>query len=353
MQIQSSRRSRRLSLFYGKQYAQMLYRDLKWSMHGRHLAPSDRYVFCRPIGGFNDNLAQISRCMIYCRLHNRKLVISMAYAGQLRGFTEYFTVHPSAAGSIILSETMHEVTGSRDIFPSGLRDDFENIYPAWDRKSNVHIDPETGIKIGFDDKDYPQSILFHAQCGGGPGWSALERFQFTPRAWQGIQERLSNLPSNYNAIHIRNSEYYRTDWRAFIDSIPKDTLHELPWLICTDDPCIVEAAAETYKSVKFHSIYQFPPDLEQGESLHYSPKARGWFFDIGMLSDLMGMARAQNLFIASHSANSFSGFSLLAQDLQRRPYLLNRLTSCGQSSPRQPLQPKVTLNPPSLMIPPR
>jgi hypothetical protein len=325
MLFQASRRLRKRSPLHGKQVSHTLYRDLKWAWHGYHAAKNDRFVFCRPIGGFNDNLAQISRCMTYCMLYKRRLVLSMTNAGQLRSFADFFAPHPSSSSSILLADSMHGITESRDVFPTGLHEEFENIYPIWDAKSKAHIDPVSGTKICFEDREYNQAILFHAQCGGGAGWSALERFQLTPLAWHSIQERLQNLPRHYNAIHIRNSEHYRTDWKTFLNKIPTQQLHELPCLLCTDDPSIAEAAREIYTSVEFLSIYQFPPDLDQGESLHYSPKSRGWSFDIGMLADLLGMARAERLFIASHRSNSFSGFSLLARDLQRRPHLLRRL----------------------------
>jgi hypothetical protein len=325
MLFQASRRPRKRSLLHGKQISYTLYRDLRWTWHGHQASKTDRYVFCRPIGGFNDNLAQISRCMTYCMLHQRRLVLSMTNAGQLRSFGDYFSPHLSSCNSILLADSMRGITESRDVFPTGLAENFEDIYPVWDAKSKAHIDPVSGTKISFEDKEYHQAILFHAQCGGGAGWSALERFQLTPMAWQSIQERLHNLPKRYQAIHIRNSEHYRTDWKSFLDRITPSQLHELPCLLCTDDPSILEAARTIHPSVEFHSIYQFPPDLDQGESLHYSPKARGCFFDIGMLADLLGMARAERLFIASHRGNSFSGFSLLARDLQQRPHLLRRL----------------------------
>lgn len=325
MRIQTSRRSPIPTLGQIKDRLGTLYRDLQWLTHGRRVDRLERFVFCRPRGGFNDNLAQIGRCLIYCLMQQRKLVLSTVNAGQLRDFATYFSVHPSGRRSILLRDSLRSLSTSQDIFPNTLSGDLESMFPIWDLETRLHIDPVTRVPIRFGDKPYPQAILLHEQCGGGRGWSTLERFQFTQPVRSAIRARLAHLPRRYTAIHIRDTEYYRTDWKAFLKSIPLEQLRRFPCLLCTDNPATIQQARQHLPSVEFLSIYPFPEGLEEGESLHYSPKAHGWDFDVGMLTDLVAMARAQRLFISTHNASGFSGFGQLALDLHRRPYLLARL----------------------------
>lgn len=325
MRIQSSRRSRIPSLRSNKDRLGTLYRDWQWRLHGKRVHALERFIFCRPRGGFNDNLAQIGRCLIYGLMHQRKLVLSTVNAGQLRDFATYFCVHPSGRQSILLNDSLRSLTHRQDIFPANLSGDLETMFPIWNLEARLHIDPVTRVPIRFENKPYPHAILLHEQCGGGPGWSTLERLQFTPPVRQAIHARLAHLPRRYTAIHIRDTEYYRTDWKAFLNAIPGDQLRRFPCLLCTDNPATIQQARQYIPSVEFLSIYPFPEGLEEGESLHYSPKAQGWDFDVGTLTDLVAMARAERLFITTHKAAGVSGFGQLALDLHRRPYLLARL----------------------------
>ena len=324
MRIYSSVHSRSLGLRNLKDRLGTLYRDLHWFVHGYRAHKLDRYIFCRQRGGFNDSLAQTGRCLSYALLHRRKVVVSAINAGQLQQFGRYFSVHPSARRSIFLSDSLRAFTRSQNIFPAKLSADPDKLLPVWDLETKLHIDPKTRVPIRFEDKPYPHSILLHEQCGGGPGWSTLERLQLTTEACRAIWERLRHLPHKYTAVHIRNTDY-STDWKRFLDSVSAKTLQQLPCLICTDNPATVQEARQYLPAATFLSIYPFPQGLADGESLHYSPKAQGWEYDIGMLADLVAMARAQSLFIGSHQAGGFSGFGQLALDLHRRPHLVTRL----------------------------
>jgi hypothetical protein len=200
--------------------------------------------------------------MIYSTTHKLRLVICTVNAGQLQDFSTYFTIHPSAAKSILLSDSMRLLTEKRDVYPRGLPDDLESISPVWNPETRTHIGSTTGIELTFEDKDYPQSILFYEQCGGGPGWPALERLQFTPKTWQSVQQRLQLLPKRYNAIHVRNRDY-STDWQDFIGSIPAHDLRRLPCLLCTDDPRVVQGQRGFSRILTFIQCLVFPLILQK------------------------------------------------------------------------------------------
>lgn len=148
-----------------------------------------------------------------------------------------------------------------------------------------------------------------------------------------MQQRLCDLPSDYQALHIRDTDY-SADLEAFLKRIvPVLKRDKLPCLICTDNPKTAATVKRELTGIETLSIFRFPPGMEPGQSLHYSPQARGWDFDIGMIADLIAMARSRQLLICPLKQGGFSGFGLLARDLQTRPHVLARLTRQKSSSP--------------------
>lgn len=299
-------------------------RDLKYYLHGRQCTSLGKFVFCRPRAGFNDNLAQVSKCLTYCLEYHRVLVVSNIRACQIKAFELYLEVISCARKSISLRDSVKHILGNPSIFPGSLSwfaDDFVGVYSP---ELKRHIDAASGVVVTFEKQPYPHDILIHEQCGGGPGWPTLERLRFTPGACRAIHETLQILPDSYSSVHVRNTDL-KTDCIEFFKSISSVIDATNPCLLCTDDPGVIGLARQVMSHIQFLSLYPFPPNLNPSEPLHYSPKTKGWEFDIGMLSDLVAMARAEHLFIASGVNRVISGFGALALDLHRRPHIVKRL----------------------------
>ena len=275
--------------------------------------------------------------MIYAQAHNRILIVDAVNAGQLQRLNDYFTIHISSARGIKFVNSLNACfpnIRSMTIFPDFKNIDFDSFFPVYDKDANAHIDLESKALTTFNfNKAYTQDILLHEQCGSGCSWNVFERLELTTSARNAIQERLSLLPPNYNAIHIRNTDL-KTSYSDQINTLkPKLLSIGLPVLICTDDPSVLDHCKKLLTGIHVFSIYLFPRNFsfDGSASLHYNSSTRGWIGDIGLLSDLFALALSKELFILRLDNSFFSGFSLLAQDLHRRPWILDRLFSASHS----------------------
>ena len=313
----------------------MLYRDQRWRRHRSKLNSKSKFVYCKPLGGLNDSLCQINKCLVYCLMSKRILVINAVNSGQLQRLEDYFQVHPSARDSIVITDSIKTLTSSSSLFPGDLSEDVDELIPVFDLQTTIHVDRVTRVPTQFDlyEYEYPHDVLFHSQCGGGAGWSALERFRLTESALAAVEQRLRDLPKRYHALHIRDSDY-SADLEAFLERVfPILNRDRLPCLICTDNPNTAARVKRELAGIETLSIFRFPPGIEPGQSLHYSPHARGWDYDIGMIADLIAMARSRQLMICPLKQGGLSGFGLLARDLQSRPHVLSRLTRKQSNQP--------------------
>jgi hypothetical protein len=302
-------------------------RDLRFGLQSL-ITPSHRYILCRPRGGFNDNLAQISRCLLYAIRFRRKVLIDMRHAGQCQDFALYFLPHPRSFRLINFhnGDESYFFPDSFSVYPSVLSSPVGALFPVYDPEVNLHVDPQTSVPTVFDhNRGYSQQILLHEQCGGGPGWTALERMQLQPVVAKQIASRISQLPTPYNAIHIRHSDV-STDVCLFLETIkPQLLLSALPVLIATDNSSVLQIARDILKGIEVVSLFEFPPGLLAGQSLHYSSATLDFPGGVAILTDLFALAFAKKLFLCSLTTGSLSGFGNLAADLIVRPHLLRRL----------------------------
>ncbi len=160
-----------------------------------------KILCCRPRVGLADSFAQISKCMIYAKAHNRRLWINAKSAGQLQRLTDYFLVHASSSKTIALTESLNQSllneSYSSILTLAELRD-LDSLFPVYDQVLNKHIDPRSKLVTTFDfNIDYPHDILLHEQCGSGPSWNVFERLVLTSKARISISERLRELPPRY------------------------------------------------------------------------------------------------------------------------------------------------------------
>ncbi|MEI6030927.1 MAG: hypothetical protein WCQ20_07155 [Synechococcaceae cyanobacterium ELA739] len=302
-------------------------RDLRFALQSL-ITPNHRYLLCRPRGGFNDNLVQISRCLLYALRFRRVLLIDMCHAGQCQNLSLYFLSHPRSFRLVEIhdAELNYPFSDPFLVYPSALSSPLGKFFPVYDSVTNCHVDPLTLVPTTFDhNRDYPQQILLHEQCGGGSGWPTLERMRLQPDVAMKIASRISQLPTPYNAVHIRHSDV-STNVHLFLESIrPQLLLSALPVLIATDNSSVLQIAIGIFKGIEVVTLFEFPEGLLPGKSLHYSTSTSDFAGGVAVLTDLFALAFAQKLFLCSLTNGSLSGFGNLAADLMMRPHLLRRL----------------------------
>lgn len=262
-------------------------------------------------------------CLLYARHFHRTLLIDGSRAGQLQHMKRYFGVRSECPSVNILDEASEEwrdLDGLRT-FPEELEGVLCDHYSIYDPQVGLHVDPLSRVGVRFDFVGYHHDILVHEQCGGGVGWPALQMFQLTQDVRGLVLDRLSLLPRRYRAIHIRNTDM-RMDVLGFLDQI-SPLVVGMPLLVCTDDVTVLVECRRRLSGCGLFTVSSIPDT--QGRSLHYNPDVAGWELDVGVLTDLLAMARAQELILPAIAGTAMSGFSRLAADLHRRPWVVRSL----------------------------
>jgi hypothetical protein len=287
---------------------------------------SQRWLYCRPQGGLNDTLVQISMCLRYAAKFKRRLVVDTRRSGFLDEFNAYFTTINTFPNLILRSFTEDEARflAGMDCLPSCLRMRgvvYDSMYMA----NSNYVDTVTGEPITFSfDTDHEQPLLVHEQCGGGEGgYHCLKFLRLTAETRKDVLGLIAQLPESYDAVHIRHTDVttdYKTLLQMLTPYIRGDVL-----LICTDSMEVLEYSRSSLQGVKVVAIANIPDS--NGQSLHHNASLTDRHINIGTIADLLAMSRAKRLFLPPPSLGYPSGYARLAVQLRSRQYLVHQLLS--------------------------
>jgi hypothetical protein len=166
---------------------------------------------------------------------------------------------------------------------------------------NLNLIPTT---VFNKEREYPETtLLFHDSAGGGD--DSLEFFKhikFTPFMARFYGEKTLNYPSEYNALHIRNTDI-KTNVEPLLQTISNN---ELPLFIGTDDISLKEHILKTYTNT-FSSSFETKND----DNLHYVPDE---YILEWAIVDLLSMVFSQNTIKSTYARAEvpiYSGFTRL------------------------------------------
>jgi len=222
---------------------------------------------------------------------------------------------------------MAELNGARCV-PSALQGRLTTYRCNWDANLRALVDAETRAELSFNfDVDYDEPLLVHHQAGGGAreALSLLQRIRFREDLASICREKLRSLGSDYDAIHIRNSDY-RTDWKPFLAEV-RSKLEAASVLICSDDLNVLRFCEGFFKP-KQVLISSYPPDTG-GKALHtHESNLSATQRDAVVrdcLVDLLALSQGVTLHYSNTTNGHPSGFSQLAELLHDRPDVIEAL----------------------------
>jgi hypothetical protein len=284
-------------------------------------AVSGKHLFCRPQGGWNDILVQISICFDYALRFQRHLIVDTCRSGLLDELSKYFRPILGARGiSFSVPAGFAEKSKRMSCFPACLTGRGIGYASRFHENLN-YIESTTGQQLAFDmSRDYYEDLLIYEQCGGGD--KSKEFFEWTtltPSARREIRRRIGALPAEYCALHVRHSDV-KCRYIEFFQAV-KGELNGRNVLICTDSVDALAAAQEILTESKTYSISNIP--YTKGVSLHHSPGITDWNVNVGALSDLAAMSKASELFRPSLALGYESGFVMLAANLMQTKALMS------------------------------
>lgn len=335
----------------------------------------EKYVLCLPKGcGFNDVLCQINEAYKFSKKSNRTLLIDTRLSGLADSLSNYFEllIQDITIKLNLKDEDIHRLN-KLTCFPNEFEGKIDWIYyrfAAIESKKmdrwkyfnsiynlfkllfyvlkNINLNSislkfkfitnylnmrKNQFCIHFNNLEtHPAELVVHHMSGGGEeSIETLSLFKLKNEIINKINLKIKFLGIDYDAIHIRNTDY-RSEYATFLERVKMKTLGRRI-LLSTDNPDVFYLAKETMKQTEIVEIEKyFPKSKRKSGPLHFQwgmSKETIQLNNIIMLADLIGMAKSKNLFYPNLTENihlaRFSGFSLLAENLKSRPVLIDQL----------------------------
>lgn len=293
-----------------------------------------RYLLCRPNGGLNDTLVQLELCRLYAARFGRTLIVDTSRCGLRLPFGEIFVPRPDFGPPVLgLTGPMaQKFDRCASVRPSALAGRISSYVSIWDGELDCTVERESRQRIVFDlHRDHPETLLVHEQPGGGKrGFGFLERVALAPWIADAVAARLLPIGGDYDAIHVRNTDL-STDYVRLFQRC-RGLFAGRRLLVCSDSVEVKRQATRIFSGSPILSVADIPDTA--GEGLHWSTLSDPRKAAVDLFCDLVAIARSRTFVFTSVERRSrgragFSGFSVLADMLRRRPATLRGLFSAG------------------------
>ena len=281
-------------------------------------------------------LCQIELCWRYADVHARRLIVDSAATVFGDDFDNYFCVADGHHAELRLAPDRMRWLNSATMRPDAVQGRIDVYEKTWSEADWAYVEVRTGQALTFDPtRRYPEACLLHHQHGGGiVSLDALHRLRLQPWLSRHIRGRIATLGGDYDAIHVRNTDYV-TDVDRFFTGLA-GTFIGRPLLVCSDDSKVIDLARATFKRARILTVTEVP-DLD-GRPIHLHAADSGFSkrnINRDMLTDLLALASASRLYISRVMDGpagllpyrQLSGFSSLAGGLKANPALLRSLWS--------------------------
>jgi hypothetical protein len=214
------------------------------------------------------------------------------------------------------------------------------IRPTLDEIPFSRADFVKTIALGQVKKTYPRSIaeqseqlvIHHRSGGGDVAIHAISMLQLRNEVQEHIRTKLIQCGPDYDALHIRHTDY-QTNYIPFVKEI-KPKLENRTLLLCSDNPDVIDTVREMLDQTRVVVLSETLGEkrVRPGDPLHRNGSRDRAFIrrrNIDMVTDLMAMGKARHLYftqiVNKRWNHSYSGFSRLAKHLHERPKVWDSL----------------------------
>ena len=203
----------------------------------------ERYLLCIPRNGISDNFRLISKCLKYAKKYDRTLIIDSIKGGLQNEFSNYFCLKQfDDRIQLGLTNEQLSILNQVSCRPFEMTGQIDKIKLKGITQENkyVIIDDAEKCILSFDfSLDHPEILLIDAWYGEGVrDFDSLNEFKLIKSVQDHISNILRNLPKEYVALHIRNTDK-KVDYRQFMDGIMEQI--DLPdVLVCSDNAETIE-----------------------------------------------------------------------------------------------------------------
>ena len=289
-----------------------------------------RLLLCRPQGGLNDILCQIEKCCQYADRFGRTVIVDTNYYCT-RSFkdeiSKYFV--SLQVGLVLDADQIRHYVDNVDVFPDFIAGKVSSYYARRDDATTNYVEEQSGRAITFEfDKDYSERLLVHHAAGGGTiSLAALSRMRVHDAITDILWKRQRLVGPEYTALHIRNTDY-QTEYERYIEELKSKVRGSV--FVATDNRSTIAHCKSVFGPEHVFSFAKLP--AEAGQPLHKTDDRTGAFeSNSDAILDLLMLALSRELYLfrllPNRNGVSYSGFSVLAANLQKSRPLLHQLLS--------------------------
>jgi hypothetical protein len=284
-----------------------------------------KYVLVRPMGGLNDLFNQIAICYDYARKHRRILLIDTLPTDFKDDFFRYFV--PKTDMIKPLSAIDHEALS----FYPDIKQDLFRYEPIWVRKRAFAPSTNPALQLTFDfSEHYDQDCLVHHAAGrAGYGRKAMNLFYLKDEILDAVKACRNALPIGYGAVHIRNTDL-SSNYKPYLEQNIGEISAYSAVFLATDNAAVINEVRNSYSNVKWVSFSKnisangMPIHMKRRHALDPYP------INVDALVDLLTIACSAKIFSPVTTKGKLSGFTQLAQAIQRTPNFMQSIDAHAQ-----------------------
>lgn len=279
-----------------------------------------RFVYCQPVGGLNDTLCEIERCWSYAERNSRALVIDTRVSGLMDQFSSFFAVKAAKIPVFpTVTQELLDHLNQLSAYPEVIAGRFVEYTRTHREPIEARVEIPSNIPLTFDlTQTYEHGVLLRESLGGGhDAHQVVKRIALHEAVRQEVRRALEKLPQSYVGIHVRNTDYI-TDYKPFFEKLlPKVVGRTV--LVCSDDQEVIDYAKTFFdlSTVVASSYTPVKKGMRLHEDISYDDQESRTRATINSLIDLLALAAAERLYYIDVTRGRTSGFSMLANYLQK------------------------------------
>lgn len=277
-----------------------------------------KYLLCRPTGGFNDTLVQVSWCVDYALRYGRELILDTTKSGIGCDFDELFKVEELPVEASIYSSSRALDLNKLKTWPSSVQGRIDSYESVGQTGKIGLFEADSLQKISFSRHvDYSERLLVHHGGGGGTSSKRLLPFlKLKDGLPAQLEQILGQLPTEYDAVHIRNTDY-PSSWERILSAVARKSDRRLPVVVFSDDSHVLKSAAtldQIFLPSPIRNSHEIEGPLHKQEGLSTDSRRE---LAVEMITELVAMSLSRNFYFARTRGRNgsprspISGFSSL------------------------------------------
>jgi hypothetical protein len=256
-----------------------------------------KYIYYQAKYGISHTLSIIARCLVYAEKNNRQLIVDTETGCWLKEpLTKYMKItHPN------FSETVPDNLLELSCYPNQYKGNLNKHI------QNMPFDEDLVIEEDL--------IVYGSWLGSGPEY-ILRNMIFKQNVIDLYKARLTQLPSNYISVHIRNTDRI-SNVDEFIEQHKNDFNNNVIF-VASDHAASIKKMKEQFNVVTFANIQN-----GRGHNIHlFHENIPTEEFNMDCFVDILLLAKGVRYF---HSC-IHSQYSRIAKILHNDPQLLKKIT---------------------------